>query len=212
MSVSLIDGHIDDETVKMSAAEIIDYIENKVQIDVGVLSAEEIVKTTEVFEATIELIESAEQLEKDNALLSQEVAELKKVNKDLETESSINEGTMRAYREACENAQDEAVKDFCHFLIDKAENGSVEIYMLPDLVVEWGSPSRKAAKVMNELDDTYIGSHKGRGKLRESDTVALLRIIRSIKARLKRAREIPYIQRPTAWALYHVWREEDCRK
>ena len=197
---------------KMSAAEVVDYIENKLQIDVKVLSAEEIVKATEVFEAALEMIESAEQLEKDNALLRQEVAELKKVNKSLETDASINKGAMRAYREACENAQDEAVKDFCHFLIDKAENGSVEIYMLPDLVVEWGSPSRKSAELVQELNDTYIGSHKGRGKLRESDTVALLRIIRSIKARLKRAREIPYIQRPTAWALYHVWREEDCRK
>lgn len=197
---------------KMSAAEIVDYIENKVQIDVGVLTAEEIVKTTEVFDTAIELIENAEQLEKDNALLRQEVAELKKVNKNLETDVSINKGALRAYREACENAQDEAVKDFCHFLIDKSENGSIAIDELPDLVVEWGSPSRKAAEVMNEPDDTYIGSHKGRGKVRESDTVALLRIVRSIKARLKRAREIPYIQKPTAWALYHVWREEDCRK
>ena len=198
--------------MKFSVAEVIDFINNKVQIDVRVLSAEEIMKTTEVFETAIELIENAEQLEKDNALLRQEVAELKKVNKDLETEASINKGAMRAYREACENAQDEAVKDFSCFLIDKAKEGSVEICMLPDLVVEWGSPSRKSAELMQELNDTYIGSHKGRGKTRESDTVALLRIIRSIKARLKRAREIPYIQRPTAWALYHVWREEDCRK
>lgn len=153
MSVSLINGHIDDETVKMSAAEVVDYIENKVQIDVGVLSAEEIVKTTEVFDTAIELIESAEQLEKDNALLRQEVAELKKNNKDLEAKASINKGAMRAYRDACENAQDEAVKDFCHFLIDKAENGIIEIYMLPDLVVEWGSPSRKSEKVTNEINE-----------------------------------------------------------
>lgn len=197
---------------KMSVAEVVDYIENKVQIDVGVLSAEEIVKTTEVFDTAIELIESAEQLEKDNALIRQELAELKKVNKNLETDASINKGAMRAYREACENAQDEAVKDFSCFLIDKAENGSLDICMLPDLVVEWKSPSRKSAELMQELNDTYIGSHKGRGKLRESDTVAMLRIVRSIKSNLKRAREIPYVQKPTAWALYHVWREEDCRK
>lgn len=140
---------------QMSATKIVDYIENKVQIDVGVLSAEEIVKTTEVFDMAIELIESAEQLEKDNALLRQEIAELKKVNKNLETDASINKGAMRAYREACENAQDEAVKDFCHFLIDKSENGSIAINELPDLVVEWGSPSRKAADVMKEANTAF---------------------------------------------------------
>lgn len=140
---------------KMSPSEIVDYIENKIQIDVGVLSAEEIVKTTEVFDAAIELIESAGQLEKDNALLRQGIAELKKANKDLETDVAINKGAMRAYREACENAQDDAVKDFCHFIIDKSAGGSIEIDELPDLVVEWGSPSRKSAEVMKEVNEAF---------------------------------------------------------
>lgn len=165
------------EERKMSPSEIIDFIENKVQIDVRLLSAEEINKTTEVFGCAIEMIERAELMQ----------AELEK-------------------------AHDEAVKDFCHFLIDKAEGGSIAVDELPDLVVEWGSPSRKSAGVKKEVNEAFSGSHKGKGKVRESDAVALLRIVRSIKAKLKRAREIPYIQRPYAWALYHVWREEDCKK
>ena len=68
---------------------------------------------------------------------------------------AINKGAMRAYREACENAHDEAVKDFCHFLIDKAVGGSVEINELPDLAVEWGSSERKNAEVMKEVSDTF---------------------------------------------------------
>ncbi|MBR5826281.1 MAG: hypothetical protein IKY78_04255 [Clostridia bacterium] len=32
---------------------------------------------------------------------------------------------------------DEAVEDFAHFLIDKAENGAIQICDLPDLVLEW---------------------------------------------------------------------------
>lgn len=32
---------------------------------------------------------------------------------------------------------DEAVEDFAHFLIDKAENGAMQICDLPDLVLEW---------------------------------------------------------------------------
>lgn len=161
----------------MTVAEAKDFLENKVVIDVDVLSAEGIVKTTEALDVAIETMERVELMQ----------AEL-------------------------ENAHGEAVKDFCHFLIDKAEGGSIAVDDLPDLVAEWESPSRKSAEVKKEVNEAFSGSHKGKGKVRESDTVALLRIVRSIKAKLKRAREIPYIQRPYAWALYHVWREEDCRK
>lgn len=70
---------------KMSASEIIDFIEN-----------------TEVFGCAIEMIERAELMQ----------AELEK-------------------------AHDEAVKDFCHFLIDKADGGSISVDELPDLVAEW---------------------------------------------------------------------------
>lgn len=34
-------------------------------------------------------------------------------------------------------AHDEAVEDFAHFLMDKAENGAIQICDLPDLVLEW---------------------------------------------------------------------------
>lgn len=102
---------------KMSPSEVVDFIENKVQIDVRFLSAEEIVKTTEVFDRAIELIEGAEQLEIDNALYRQE---------------------NRVLQEELEKAHDEAVKDFAHFLIDKAKDGSIDICDLTDLVVEWG--------------------------------------------------------------------------
>lgn len=74
-------------------------------------------------------------------------------NDRLEKLVAINKGAMRAYREECEKAHDEAVKDFCHFLIDKAESGSVAINELPDLVAEWKSPSRKSEKVTNEINE-----------------------------------------------------------
>lgn len=88
-------------------------------------------------------------------LPTEDIEKLKAEIDDLETKLAINKGAMRAYREACENAQDEAVKDFCHFLIDKSENGSIAIDELPDLVVEWGSPSRKAADVMKEVGEVF---------------------------------------------------------
>lgn len=143
------------EERKMSASEVVDYIENKIQIDVGILSVEEIVKTTEVFDAAIELIESAEQFEKDNAILRQEVAKLQKKIEALEKIVAINKGAMRAYREECEKAHDEAVKDFSHFLIDKAVGGSIAIDELPDLVVEWGSPSRRGAELMKTVGEAF---------------------------------------------------------
>ncbi len=109
--------------MNFTAAEVIDFIENKVQIDVRLLSAEEINKTTEVFGCAIEMIERAELMQ----------AELEK-------------------------AHDEAVKDFCHFLIDKAEGGEISICDLPELIVEWGGlpqtaeptvPSEKVADIKN---------------------------------------------------------------
>ena len=114
---------------KMSPSEVVDFIENRVQIDVGVLSAEEIVKTTEVFDRAIELIEGAEQLEIDNALCRQE---------------------NRLLQEELEKAHDEAVKDFAHFLIDKAKGGCIEICDLPDLVVEWGKQTSSGKETGDE--------------------------------------------------------------
>lgn len=86
----------------MTVAEAKDFLENKVVIDVDVLSAEGIVKTTEALDVAIETMERVELME----------AELEK-------------------------AHDEAVKDFCHFLIDKADGGSISVDELPDLVAEW---------------------------------------------------------------------------
>lgn len=74
---------------------------------------------------------------------------------DLENQVAINKGAMRAYREAFENAHDEAVKDFSHFLIDKAKDGSIEICDLPDLVAEWRSPERKDAELMKEIGEAF---------------------------------------------------------
>ena len=86
----------------MTVAEAKDFLENKVVIDVDVLSAEGIVKTTEALDVAIETMERVELMQ----------AEL-------------------------ENAHGEAVKDFCHFLIDKADGGSISVDELPDLVAEW---------------------------------------------------------------------------
>lgn len=86
----------------MTVAEAKDFLENKVVIDVDVLSAEGIVKTTEALDIAIETMERVELMQ----------AELEK-------------------------AHDEAVKDFCHFLIDKADGGSISVDELPDLVAEW---------------------------------------------------------------------------
>lgn len=77
-----------------------------------------------------------------------------KIN-DLENHVAVNKGAMRAYREAFEKAHDEAVKDFAHFLIDKAKGGSIAIDELPDLVVEWGSPSRRVAELMKTGGEAF---------------------------------------------------------
>lgn len=68
---------------------------------------------------------------------------------------------MRAYREAFENAHDEAVTDFSHFLIGKAKDGIIEISDLPDLVVEWSSPSRRHAELMKEVGEAFQKEVKG---------------------------------------------------
>ena len=81
--------------------------------------------------------------------------------KDLETELTATKGAMRAYCEACEKFHDEAVSDFSHFLIDKAKDGSVDICDLPDLVVEWSSPSRRHAELMKELNATFDEAAEG---------------------------------------------------
>lgn len=44
-----------------------------------------------------------------------------------------------------EKAHDEAVKDFFHFLVDKAKDGSVAVSDLPDLVSEWRDDSSTAS-------------------------------------------------------------------
>lgn len=86
-------------------------------------------------------------------LPTEDFKKLKTENDRLEKLVAINKGAMRAYREECEKAHDEAVKDFSHFLIDKAEGGSIEVAELSDLVAEWKSPSRKSEKVTNEINE-----------------------------------------------------------
>lgn len=88
-------------------------------------------------------------------LPTEDIEKLKAEIDDLETKLAINKGAMRAYREECEKAHDEAVKDFSHFLIDKAKDGSIDVDELPDLVVEWMSPSRKAVDVMEEIGGVF---------------------------------------------------------
>lgn len=85
----------------------------------------------------------------------EEIQRLEKEKHDLENQVAINKGAMRAYREAFENAHDEAVKDFSHFLIDKAKDGSIEICDLPNLVAEWRSPERKDAELMKEINAVF---------------------------------------------------------
>lgn len=80
---------------------------------------------------------------------------------ELETQVAINKGAMRAYREAFENAHDEAVADFSHFLIDKAKDGIIEICDLPDLVAEWSSPKRKDAEMMKEINAAFDEAAEG---------------------------------------------------
>ena len=88
-------------------------------------------------------------------VFKEEIQRLEKEKADLEVELAINKGAMRAYREAFENAHDEAVKDFSHFLIDKAKDGCIEISELPELVVEWSSPSRRHAELMKEVGEAF---------------------------------------------------------
>lgn len=82
-----------------------------------------------------------------------------KIN-DLENQVAINKGAMRAYREAFENAHDEAVVDFSHFLIDKAKDGSIDICDLPDLVMEWKSKLPQSAELTapsrKEPDEAWL--------------------------------------------------------
>lgn len=86
-------------------------------------------------------------------LPTEDFKKLKAENDRLEKLVAINKGAMRAYREECKKAHDEAVKDLSHFLIDKAEGGSIEVAELSDLVAEWKSPSRKSEKVTNEINE-----------------------------------------------------------
>ncbi len=83
-----------------------------------------------------------------------------KIN-DLENRVAINKGAMRAYREAFENAHDEAVTDFSHFLIDKAKDGIIEICDLPDLVAEWRSSERKDAELMKDVNAAFDKAAEG---------------------------------------------------
>ena len=80
---------------------------------------------------------------------------------NLENLVAINKGAMRAYREACENAHDEAVADFSHFLIDKAKDRCIDICDLPDLVAEWRSPERKDAELMKEINGFFDKAAEG---------------------------------------------------
>lgn len=79
----------------------------------------------------------------------------------LDNQVAINKGAMRAYREAFENAHDEAVADFSHFLIDKAKDGIIEICDLSDLVAEWRSPKRKDVELIKEVGEAFQEGVKG---------------------------------------------------
>ena len=85
---------------------------------------------------------------------------LEKENKNLENLVAINKGAMREYREAFENAHDEAVADFSHFLIDKAKDGSIDICDLPDLVAEWKDKLPQSAELTapsgREPDEAWL--------------------------------------------------------
>ena len=122
------------------------------------------------------------------------------------------EENIAMLQKSLENAHDEATKDFCHFLIDRSEGGVISICDLPELLVEWGALPEVEGYTA-KADNSRDAKRRRRGRRDgESDAAALMRILRTLKTWLKRSREIPYIQRPTAWALYHAWREEDCRK
>lgn len=56
-SVSLINGHIDDDKPIMTPQEAIDFIENEVQIDVRFCGKEDIDKIEEAFELAISALE-----------------------------------------------------------------------------------------------------------------------------------------------------------
>ena len=91
----------------------------------------------------------------------EEIQRLEKEKHDLENQVAINKGAMRAYREAFENAHDEAVTDFSHFLIDKAKDGIIEICDLPDLVAEWRSSERKDAELMKDVNAAFDKAAEG---------------------------------------------------
>lgn len=98
---------------------------------------------------------------KGTSSLKEEISKLQTEKHDLETQLAINKGAMRAYREAFENAHDEAVTDFSHFLIDKASDGSIDICDLPDLVAEWSSPERKNAELMKDVNAAFDKAAEG---------------------------------------------------
>lgn len=56
-SVSLINGHIDDDMPRMTPQEAIDFIKNKVEIDVRFCGKEDLTKTEEAFELAIFALE-----------------------------------------------------------------------------------------------------------------------------------------------------------
>lgn len=116
---------------------------------------------TEQRRVIFRLLEHIEFQKIDVEIFKEEIQRLEKEKHDLENQVAINKGAMRAYREAFENAHDEAVKDFSHFLIDKAKDGSVDICDLPDLVAEWRSPERKDAELMKEINAVFDEAAEG---------------------------------------------------
>lgn len=106
------------------------------------------------------LLEHIEFQKIDIEFFKEENQRLEKENKNLENLVAINKGAMREYREAFENAHDEAVADFSHFLIDKAKDGSIDICDLPDLVAEWKDKLPQSAELTapsgREPDEAWL--------------------------------------------------------
>ena len=65
------------------------------------------------------------------------VNDISKVLQEDEKKLSAFEEKINLLQAELTKAHEEAVEDFAHFLIDKAENGAIQICDLPDLVLEW---------------------------------------------------------------------------
>ena len=79
-----------------------------------------------------------ERLQKENEILS--------TNADNAFQEGFNENRELFKQEVATELHDEAVEDFAHFLIDKAENGAIQVCDLPDLVFEWKGAADNAVE------------------------------------------------------------------